>query len=154
MLAPRGRDRTHWRAGVDAEKGRFAVNLCPEQEMILPRALQGQGLKLRTLGVQNQTVEIENQRFYHFKFVVIAECRAISSATSNLIVNRRDCSAADGGSRRRPGRAAGPGFFAGYLLDQTPKGRHLVAGHVEGDYEKRDEIPGIDVILRPAGDLG
>jgi hypothetical protein len=49
MLAPRGRDRTHWRAGVDAEKGRFAVNLCPEQEMILPRALQGQGLKFQIL---------------------------------------------------------------------------------------------------------
>ena len=49
MLAPRGRDRTHWRASVNAEEGRFAIDLCPEQEMILLRALQGQGLKYRIL---------------------------------------------------------------------------------------------------------
>jgi len=61
MFAPRGRDRTHRRAGVDAEEGRFPVDLRPEQEMILPRALQGQGLEFRILQCRLRPVRAEGR---------------------------------------------------------------------------------------------
>ena len=47
VLSPRRRDRADGRTGIDAEERGFAVNLCPDQKMILLGTLQRQGLILR-----------------------------------------------------------------------------------------------------------
>jgi hypothetical protein len=100
-------------------------------------------LKLGTLGVEDEAVEIEDKRFDHLK-VLLALGR--SRAVCSIYLHEHE-------PRSRLRARATLDFFSRDFLDQISKSRIWVAFHAEGDDEKRDQILGANAIRRPLGDL-